>query len=365
MVKFIDCRLIVVSMITRYLFKSSLIATLAVIAVLMVLQGFMIFLGELKDMGVGDYHAWQALQYVLFCAPYELQKCLPMALLLGHLLGLGALARHHEILILFVSGMSRLAILRKAFLGALLMVLCISMVTEIIVPKGRHLAKRLKAVATTQGQTLHTHYGTWVRYHNYFIHIDNIVAAKQLQGITWYEFDNQHRIKRAAYAENAHYQHDHWQLSELRETIFSDDVIHINEQASSAWVVNLNPKFLMADSVDPGEMSLTMLSRYLRYLKDNHRHLENYGFVFWKRVLQPLAMALMVFISIPFVFGMQRNLNVGVRILYGSLFGFGFYLLNEFLGPFSLVYQVPPWLAAVCPILLFSVIALSCVIRMR
>ena len=351
--------------VARYLFKSSFVSTLMVMAVLIILQGFITFLGELNDMGMGDYHAWQAMQYVLLCVPYELQKCLPMALLLGHLLGLGALARHHEILVLSVSGMSQLRILKIAFMGALIIVLGISLMVECVAPKGRHLAKRLKLVATSQGQTLRTHYGTWVRHNNNFIHIEKILPGKQLAGITWYELDKEHRIQRASYAAEAHYGQGHWVLSQLRETIFTNDSVHIHEEVSRIWAIKLNPKFLLADTVNPDELSLTTLLRYIRYLQRNHRHLGNYGFAFWKRILQPVVMALMVFICVPFVFGEQRNRSIGTRVFYGCLFGFGVYLVNEFLGPFSLVYQVPPWLAASFPILLFSGIALSFLTRMR
>lgn len=241
--------------VARYLFKSSLIATLMVLMVLMILQGFITFLGELNDMGMGDYHAWQAMQYVLLCVPYELQKCLPMALLLGHLMGLGALARQHEILVLNVAGLSRLRILTIAFVGALIMVLCLSFVIECVAPKGRHMAKQLKLVATTQGQTLQTTYGTWVRHHNTYIHIEKIRPGKQLAGITWYDFDNQHRIQRASYAATAHYEEGHWLLSQVRETIFTTDNVQVTEQASRMWPIKLNPKFLLADSVNPDELS--------------------------------------------------------------------------------------------------------------
>ena len=345
--------------VARYLFKSSVAATLIVLAVLLMLQGFITFLSELKDMGAGDYHALQALQYVVLCAPYELQKCLPMALLLGHLLGLGSLAHHREILVLRVAGLSCLRILKIAFVGALVMVICISTATEIIAPKGRHLAKLLKTVATTQGQTLQTHYGTWVRYHNYFVHIEKIISDKKLEKVTWYEFDKEHRIHRASDADVAQYQQGQWHLKNLRETYFENETIRIAEQPSAVWQIKLNPKFLLADAVPADEMSLPMLYRYNRYLQHNHRQGGEYGFIFWKRLLQPLAMALMVFLSLPFVFGPQRQANMGRRLFYGCLLGFGFYLLNEFLGPFSLVYQVPPWLAALLPVLLFSGIALS------
>lgn len=43
---------------------------------------------------------------------------------------------------------------------------------------------------------------------------------------------------------------------------------------------------------------------------------------------------------------------MGLRILTGVIIGFAFYMLNQFLGPFAMVYQIPPVIAALMPTVL-------------
>jgi lipopolysaccharide export system permease protein len=48
---------------------------------------------------------------------------------------------------------------------------------------------------------------------------------------------------------------------------------------------------------------------------------------------------------------------MGARVIMGVLTGFGFFILNEVFGRLSLVYQIPPFLGALLPSLLFAAIA--------
>jgi lipopolysaccharide export system permease protein len=84
---------------------------------------------------------------------------------------------------------------------------------------------------------------------------------------------------------------------------------------------------------------------------------------FWHRILQPLATLVMMLLAVPFAFGQLRSTTRSLRLLVGILLGFGFYILNEFFGPISIVYQFPPVLAASLPMLVFA--ALGIVLNYR
>ena len=62
----------------------------------------------------------------------------------------------------------------------------------------------------------------------------------------------------------------------------------------------------------------------------------------------------MMLLAIPFIFGPLREVSMGVRMVSGVAVGFCFYLLNQFFGPISLVYQFSPILAALLPTLVFA-----------
>jgi len=73
----------------------------------------------------------------------------------------------------------------------------------------------------------------------------------------------------------------------------------------------------------------------------------------------------MINLSVLFVFGALRSVTMGLRILMGVVLGFSFYMFNQLFGPISLVYQFPPVLAAATPILIFLVIFIVLLIRMK
>ena len=61
--------------------------------------------------------------------------------------------------------------------------------------------------------------------------------------------------------------------------------------------------------------------------------------------------------ALSFIFGPLRSVTMGARVIMGVLTGFGFFILNEVFGPLSLVYQLPPYLGAILPSMLFAAIA--------
>ena len=73
----------------------------------------------------------------------------------------------------------------------------------------------------------------------------------------------------------------------------------------------------------------------------------------------------MVFLVIPCIFGPLRSATLGLRMIVAVAMGFGFYILNSFFGPMSIVYQFPPFLAATLPSLLFLCAGIILVKRVR
>jgi lipopolysaccharide export system permease protein len=72
--------------------------------------------------------------------------------------------------------------------------------------------------------------------------------------------------------------------------------------------------------------------------------------------MQPFATLVMIFLAIPFIFGPLRSVSMGLRIMAGVIVGFGFYILNQFLGPMSQVYQIPAVVAALVPTMVFAML---------
>ena len=88
------------NILERYIGRSVSGAVLSVIAVLMVLYALMGFANEFDNIGQHNYTIWHALGYSLLRLPERLYQLFPLATLLGTMIGLGALSRNSELVVI-------------------------------------------------------------------------------------------------------------------------------------------------------------------------------------------------------------------------------------------------------------------------
>ena len=79
---------------------------------------------------------------------------------------------------------------------------------------------------------------------------------------------------------------------------------------------------------------------------------------FWGKLASPLVTLVMLFLSIPFVFGSLRSVSIGQRTFLGAMVGIGFFLLNKAVSHVAVVYDINPLIAASMPGVLLMGIAL-------
>ncbi len=66
-------------------------------------------------------------------------------------------------------------------------------------------------------------------------------------------------------------------------------------------------------------------------------------------MLQPFVTVALVLMAISFIFGPLRSVTLGQRVFTGVLVGFTFRIVQDLLGPSSLVFGFPPFLAVLVP----------------
>ncbi|MCU7808213.1 MAG: LptF/LptG family permease, partial [Candidatus Thiodiazotropha sp. (ex Semelilucina semeliformis)] len=95
------------------------------------------------------------------------------------------------------------------------------------------------------------------------------------------------------------------------------------------------------------------LWRYIDYLKQNGQAAQTYEVAFWGKVIAPAVTLVMLFLSIPFVFGSLRSVGIGQRIFIGAMIGIVFYLLNRAFSYLAVVYSFNALFTTLLPVLLF------------
>ncbi len=349
----------------RYIAKTVLSAIGLVTLMLVGLQIFILFVDQLNDLGRADYGIMQAATFVLLQMPYQVYLFFPMASLLGCLIGLGIMANHSELVVMRSSGMSIMQITKAVLKAALLLIVLVTALGESVIPYLSHYANDYKTSAVSGGQTLRTSKGFWLRDKNDFIAIGSVLPGNRLKNIYQFHFDEQHHLKTARLIERAQYTPQGWIAYGVHQTEFKENHTQVQTVETMPWDVLIRPKVLSISSIEPDEMTLRELNRYIREQKRNHQNVHNYQFAFLQRLIQPVTTMVMMVLAIPFIFGPLRSSTMGSKLLVGAGVGFGFHILSRFFGPVSTVFQLPPELAALGPTFIFAFLGLYLMRRVR
>lgn len=349
----------------RYLAITVIKSIMLAMLLLAAISGVIELLHEMSNVGTGNYNITAALIYVITTVPQHIYEFSPMAELIGSIIGLGMLASRSELIAIRASGFSLTDIAVTVLKAALIIAILMSLLGETCVPRLRLWADNYKTYKTSAGQAYASQHGMWVKDKTDFIHIELITSPTKLYGITRYELDGQGRMQQVSRADQATYAEDGWHLTNLKVNSINDSGITINNLPNAVWNINLPPSVLKVAVAEPLQMNLLDLFHYVSYRKHAGLASGEYALSFWQRLFQPLSAAIMILIAVPFISGSLRSTTMGLKLLLGILAGFLFYVLNQFFGPMSMVYQLPPMLAALLPTLIFAIIGLFFVKKVR
>lgn len=338
-----------------YIGKAVIGGAFLVICVLLSLFAFIEFIGELDVIGRGDYGAWEAIRYVLLSVPRLTYELMPLAALIGSLIGLGVLASNNELVIMRAAGVSLARISWAAIKAGLLLVVFAIWIGEWVVADAEQSAASLRSSALAGSDSLRTGDGFWTRDKRDFISVRTVMPGGGLLDVRIYEFDTGRALTRISRAKSATYANGEWHLTRVSRSTIGPDGVTTERLPELTWRSQLKPDLLDIIAIKPDSLSVSGLYRYIRYLRVNGLSSGRYELEFWSKIALPFATCVMVFAALPFVFGPLRSVGVGQRMLIGVLVGIGFYLINQTVSYLGLVYDLNPVLSAVLPTLLLLV----------
>lgn len=341
--------------IDHYIGRSILAGILLVLTTLVGLFAFFSFIEEVDDIGKHDYGLWQAIEYVLLEIPQHIYELFPTTALLGSLVGLGLLANNNELTILRAAGISVGRIAVAVLKMSVLLTLIAMAVGEMLAPLSEQYAEKFRAIAQSEAHhmSFDRRYGFWARDGYYFINIRKILSDGGFGSIALYKLDRTQRLRTVIFAKTAYYWDNQWSLEEVESITISNTHIQRQYLKKMLWQAVLNPDLVKIVDIRSENLSSLGLYRYIAYLKENNRRSIEQELAFWKRLSYPLISVTMTLLAIPFVFGSLRSVAIGQRILVGALLGIGFFLLNQIITHFGLVYNFNALLSAFLPPLLF------------
>ena len=240
--------------------------------------------------------------------------------------------------------------------AAVLVILSMA-VGEWLAPQGEAAAREIRAQAISGGSLISSKSGVWAKDGDYFVHISEVADTGTLKQVQIYRFDNSLKLKSWSAASKATYQDDAWLLHDVKNTEINDMAFTTEIAETQLWRSTLTPEKLGVVTVKPEALSIQGLVEYLEYLKSNDQDPSRYELAFWRKVVQPFTVGVMLLLALSFIFGPLRSMSMGARIVMGVATGIVFYLVNQVAGSISLVYQLPPVLGAILPSIIFVSVA--------
>lgn len=339
--------------LNRYIRKSIISSTLIVILVLMVIDTFIEFVGQLTTIGVAHYNLLKVVIYVMAQLPHDMYQLFPMTGFLGSLIGLGYLASTGQLNAMRTAGMSVGSILVLVMRTAGWMILVMFLIGEYIAPKLQLASERMRSKALMNVIHYQNMENFWIKDNNSFIHVGSLVSNNKMNDITRFVSTQDHQLQSLQYADEAEFVNDHWELKNVIESRFENNRVKRFNIARLPIALKLNPNMARKKHKHIERESLVDLYQDIRYRDDTSSGKLQYMFAFWRRLFQPVVTVMMICLGVPFIFGSLREVSMSLRVMTGIILGFFFYMLNQFFGPLAMVYQINPFVAAIIPSVLF------------
>ncbi|HYQ73397.1 MAG TPA: LPS export ABC transporter permease LptG [Gammaproteobacteria bacterium] len=348
----------------RYVAATVVSGTGVALLVVVGMDVFFSVISQIDEVGKGGYTLYTMLQYVALITPQGAYELFPMAALLGSLVGMGMLAANSELVAMRAAGISVWRIVQSVLqAGALLLVVAV-FIGEVVAPAAEQHGQQLRASATNKRVSFLGSHGLWVRDEQSYINAGKVLADDTLAELEVYRFDGSGRLAMATRAARARYVSGAWVLNDVYQSAFVNGRVEIDHLDKVAWPSLLTPELLGIVVQKPKNMSAMDIKQFVGYLDENGLDSIEYRYAFWGRFMTPLATLVMLFISVPFVFGGLRSVAAGQRIFVGILVGFGFYLVSQICSQLGQVYNLNPVFAMLTPIILFTGIGLRAMRRL-
>jgi lipopolysaccharide export system permease protein len=338
-----------------------------VLAVLVVVAGFLQLVGQLDDVGVAEYGLSEALSFVALGMPRTIFQSMPAAALIGSLLSLGDLAVHRELIVMRAAGISKWQLVTSVGLAGFGLAVVMALLGESLAPSLGAYARQMRAEALLEEGTLADAQSTWLKDGNRILNLRRNVGEFSFEsGIYLFELGRDHELLNIAHADSADIaQGDGWILANYAETRFFADGITALRLEESARDYGLNAELLELSIVREDLLDTPGLQRYIAYLQSNGLDADRYLIAYWGRIARVAAVVFMTMLALPFVFGGLRTAGTGGRLIAGLVLGLAFYVADEMLANSSEVFQLDPLLVAWAPTAVLGLAAAVAIARFR
>ncbi|MDA7841435.1 LPS export ABC transporter permease LptG [Gammaproteobacteria bacterium] len=341
--------------IYKYLFNRFILGFIVSLIVLTSIEIFFSFTAELKHLNVGSYNALMITKYIILNIPESLEIMFPYAILIGSMLSLGAMSSDMEFVSMQSAGISISKIITIILIQAFLLSSVFYYVTDHLVPKYSNKAEMKKNFALNK-KLIFNKNGVWFKDKNTFIKISQIYSDKKISGILVYSYDDDNSLSSIKNIGTADFIDNKWHLKEINETVINDSLITKKYTKTEYADILIDKKLINIKTHKPSSLSLADVSQNINYLIRNNLDPNVQKKIYWEKLFMPLSTVIMLFLSMPFIFGRHRSSNLSKRLVLGVFIGIGFFVITSILPNLGMILGIMPFISVLLPHILFLVL---------
>jgi lipopolysaccharide export system permease protein len=284
---------------------------------------------------------------------------MPTAMLLAALFALGSLATHGELTAMRAGGIAPRRIVGSVFKLAGYTVIALLLMAEFVIPPAQQLAQAQRASRLSTAEAVRSGDSFWAGADHQYLNVRRFSDGNIPRDIYLYEFAASGELQTLIHADHAEVRPDGtWLLEGVSRKQFSGTQIETDRLASLAWRPFLRPRQASLLILPPDSMQPIGLYQYVRELGRRHQPAGPYAQALWAKIDIPLAMAAMILIAVPFVFGPLRTQSTGQRMIIGAMIGIVFSLVQQITTYLGQLLSLTPALTATVPSVLLMALAL-------
>lgn len=368
------------TILEKYFAREIVRSVCFVLLAFLALLTFFDIVNEVKSVGIGGYTIINAICFVFLGIPGYVYEYMPLSALIGTIFVMAQFASRSEFTVMRISGFSMAKAISTLLKIGLLLVIVTFLFGELFGPAAFKFSNKYKIRALHGGLAQDIQSGLWTKdairsegltgeiIGSRFMNVSMIDSGGKLMGIKYYDLDNQFRLIKQVTAEKAEYQGSSiWRLNNVEEIYFptvmdetGKTAVKTKKLAHLDLISEITPTILSASSADNDTDFMTAydLKLYSKHLVDNKQNADKFEIAFWKKVIYPFAVLVMMALALPFAYLHFRSGGVSLKIFTGIMIGILFSLLNRVFAHIGLLNTWPPLVSAVLPSLLFLCVAM-------
>jgi lipopolysaccharide export system permease protein len=338
--------------LTGYVGRIIAFRILAVLMSFLALLVLMDMIDNVEDVLDRRGNAVDILVFVGYRLPAIAEGLIPLAVLIGSLFGLLALATHSELIILRATGMSPVRI------AALCIPVCTVIVLGHFVLADRISPASQKAFISWWDPEAHETDTQWLRSEDNIVRIGGMSEnATLLTDITLFSRDAADHVAKQIDARTAQFVDGKWTLSDVYEVTLEGRGSTVQQLETLPWPDGPEPTVILDLVTAPAQMSSNALRDIRSTTLNSSVTPAVYRTELARRFVDPLTSLVMMLIAVSTVRGQSRSGGPQMGAAFGLVLGMGFLVVNGTFASLGRANVLDPILATWLPLIAFAGLA--------